>query len=121
MDNINTLAVGRKIRKVRELKGYSQENMANALGISTANYSKIERGEVKLSLDTLGSIIKVLEVNLETLMNFDELQIFNNCKDSNCGCHGTNIINPIEKIQELYERILKSKDEEIALLKSKLK
>ena len=40
--------LGQKIRMVRELKGFSQEYMAHALGLSQRGYSKLERDETKL-------------------------------------------------------------------------
>ncbi|MCH8551459.1 MAG: helix-turn-helix domain-containing protein [Natronospirillum sp.] len=43
------LTVGANLRLVRQLLGYSQEDMANALGISTSHFLSIERGDVTYS------------------------------------------------------------------------
>ena len=58
----NTLAY--RIRKLRESKDYSQENMAGELNISTSAYSKIERGVTDPSIGRLTQIAKILEVDI---------------------------------------------------------
>ncbi|MCK6649034.1 MAG: helix-turn-helix transcriptional regulator [Bacteroidia bacterium] len=114
--------LGLKIKKVRELKGYSQEYISTQLGITQNSYSKIERGETKLNVNKLMDICKILEIDINTLLNFDEKMIFNNCTQSgNFGENNTFVFNTIDKIQELYEKIIQSKDEEIARLNSMLK
>ncbi len=70
--------VGHKIRKVRELRSLTQEKMANELGMTTSGYSRIERGEVKLSIDRLERIADVLGVQPIDLTNFDETIFFTN-------------------------------------------
>ena len=51
--------------------------MAQNLSMTTAGYSKIERGETDLSVNRLADIAKILEVDISTIWNFDEKQIFN--------------------------------------------
>ncbi len=41
------MEIGTKIRKIRELKGFSQENIAHDLEMSITGYGKIERNEAK--------------------------------------------------------------------------
>ena len=53
-----------RIRKLRESKDYSQENMAGELGISTSAYSKIERGVTDPSVGRVAEIAKILEVDM---------------------------------------------------------
>ena len=53
-----------RIRKLRESKDYSQENMAGELNISTSAYSKIERGVTDPSIGRLTAIAKILEVDI---------------------------------------------------------
>lgn len=109
--------IGPKIRKIREIKGYSQEYIASKMSITQNSYSKLERGETNLSIDRLMEICSVLEIELSTLMNFDEKMVFNNCtQNGNFGENNTFVFNAVEKIQELYERIIKAKNEEIETL-----
>lgn len=46
-------ALAIKIKKIRELKGYSQDYVANKLAISQRAYSKIESGETRLHWDRM--------------------------------------------------------------------
>ena len=114
--------IGPKIRKIREIKGYSQEYIASKMSIKQNSYSKLESGETNLSIDRLMEICSVLEIELSTLMNFDEKMVFNNCtQNGNFGENNTFVFNAVEKIQELYERIIKAKNEEIETLNKLLK
>lgn len=54
--------IGKRIRKIRESKDYSQQNVADALEITTSSYSKIERGETEASASKLVKIAEILEV-----------------------------------------------------------
>jgi len=53
-----------KIREVRTLKGFSQEYIANKMGVSQKAYSKIERGQTKLGIIALTKISDILELSL---------------------------------------------------------
>jgi transcriptional regulator with XRE-family HTH domain len=65
------------IKKFRELKGITREQLASDLGMSTSGYSKIERGEVDLSISKIQKISEVLGVEISEILNFDATQIFN--------------------------------------------
>lgn len=46
-ENLATdLQVGQKIKKIRELRNYTQEYMAEQLGMSQTGYGNIERDEI---------------------------------------------------------------------------
>ena len=47
------IRVGRAIRARREASGLSQERFADAIDMHRADYSKVERGERNLTLQTL--------------------------------------------------------------------
>ncbi len=57
-----TLHIGRKISKIRELKGMKQETLASELGISQQAVSKIEQS-ADVEEDALIKIAKVLGIN----------------------------------------------------------
>ncbi len=67
--------VGQKIKKIRELRNYTQNYMAQQLEISSAGYSKIETDTVKLTLDRLEKIAEILEVKTGYLLDFVEKTI----------------------------------------------
>ena len=125
MEKVLLMHIGDKIRKLRELRGYSQTNMADELGMVQTNYSKIERGEAKnLTVGQLEKIARVLEVHAATILSFDDKQIFNSTFNNQSGNQGDNIVwikNSFEKAKEQYEARIKDKDEEIAFLREMLK
>ncbi|MDB5024206.1 MAG: transcriptional regulator [Mucilaginibacter sp.] len=114
--------IGRKISRIRELRGIKQEAFATELGISQQTVSRIEQSE-EIEEDVLEKIAKVLGVSVEAVKNFTEdavFNYFNNFHDSSSGDfrhHCT--FNPIDKVVELYERLLASEREKIELLKGK--
>lgn len=65
------------IKKFRELKNISRQQMASELELSLSGYSKLERGEIDVSLSRITQIAKLLGVELSQLLNFDSSQIFN--------------------------------------------
>jgi transcriptional regulator with XRE-family HTH domain len=56
------------IKKRRNSKGYSQEYMAEKIGIATVNYGKIERGTTQMTINKLTSIATILEVDAIALL-----------------------------------------------------
>jgi transcriptional regulator with XRE-family HTH domain len=76
---------GEKVRKIREIKGYSQDYMAAKLGITQPSYARIERGETKLNTDRLEEIAKLLEVKPEDILNYDSSIVFHHVNNSQIG------------------------------------
>ncbi len=72
---METLNVGNKIKKLRELRNFTQDYMAEALQMSQAGYGKIERDETDISLSRLQQITEVLKVGLNDLIGFDEKMV----------------------------------------------
>lgn len=64
---LNPKIILKNIRFERLRKGYSQEVMAEMLGISQNAYSKMERGKTKLSISRLQNITHILGVSVEHL------------------------------------------------------
>ena len=65
-----------KIRAFRTIKNYSQDNLAQMLGISLTAYAKLERGETEMSYTRLEQIAKAMEVRVVDLLNFGEQGYF---------------------------------------------
>ena len=61
--------IARNIRQIRELKNFTQEYMANELGLTQPAYVKIEQGLTVLKIDRLQKIADILEVDISTLLN----------------------------------------------------
>lgn len=104
-----------KIKQLRELKNFTQEYMAQQLGLSTRAYSKIETGETQLTVNRLNEISHILGITPVEVLGFDDKQVFNNCKQE--GNIGINHINISEKLIYQYEETIKSLKEQIEIMK----
>jgi len=117
-----TADVVRKIILLRSKKGYTYENMANELFITTAAYRKIETGETKLSMERLFKIAEILQESVSSLIETTEENVINQTNNENS--IGNQYLKKIENFyqdnKEVYDKLLKSKDEQIELLKGLL-
>lgn len=126
--------IGRKIGRIRELRGMKQETLAEKLGISQQAVSKIEQSKT-IEDDKLEQIAKVLGVTKEGIENFSEdtvLNIISNTFTSNDSStiNAINVqpnFNPLDKVLELYEekeklyeRLLKAEKDKIEYLEKLL-
>ena len=59
---------GKRIKNLREKKGYTQESFAKEIGISHRTYSGIESGAHSTSIETLVEIAQVLETSLDYII-----------------------------------------------------
>lgn len=113
-----------KIRALREIKQWSQEEMAEKLHMSLNGYAKIERGETKLTLDKLEQIANLFNMDaLEFMQNANKGVYFmmNETVDNNTVYYGVqeSPIIELEKLKlalQLKDNIISHKEE---LLKTK--
>lgn len=68
MYKIDYKAMGKRIRKRRLEKGFTQAELAEMVEVGESHIGGIERGENICSLDVLASIAEVLELNLDVLV-----------------------------------------------------
>lgn len=61
--------IGNTIRKTRDLKGLSQENLATSLGITQPSYARLEKDDDRISIIRLQQIAVVLETTVAELIN----------------------------------------------------
>ena len=67
--NIDNNAIGSQIKTARKNKNYTQENLAEHLGVSITYVSKIERGDTRINLETLVKICNYLDVSPAYILN----------------------------------------------------
>jgi transcriptional regulator with XRE-family HTH domain len=60
-------AVAQRIRAFRKLKGYTQNELADEIGVSIAVLGSIERGTRRADLKILQKISDVLKIEVEEL------------------------------------------------------
>jgi transcriptional regulator with XRE-family HTH domain len=111
------MKVGESIKKLRELKNFTQQHMATELDLSVSGYGKIERDETDVSLNKLERLAEVLGVDLNTILSFDQRSIFN--FNQNQTANGI-VQNQYNVHNELVERLIAKYEEENQYLKSLL-
>lgn len=106
--------IGRNISRIRELKDMKQEALAQALGTSQQTVSAIENSET-IDDEKLKEVAIALGISVEAIKNFSEEAVFNyfnNFYDNSQGTvgnhHGSHhcTFNPLDKVVELYERLV---------------
>lgn len=113
-----------KIRTLREIKNWSQEEMANRLAMSKSGYAKLERGESKLHINRLEQIAKIFNIDVMELINTNHvgsvLSLFSGDNSSQSIYYGSEMLQAeIEKqnlIIEHQKEMLKQKEREIDIL-----
>ena len=71
MGLVDYRSIGQRIRKYRQLNGYSQEALAEKVNISTTHMSHIETATTKLSLPVLTDIAEALCIPVGSLIEKD--------------------------------------------------
>ncbi|MNK70978.1 helix-turn-helix protein [compost metagenome] len=123
--------LGRKISRIRELRGMKQDALAAELGISQQAVSKLEQSE-EIEESTLEKVAKVLGLTTASIKNFSEEAVFNiigntvTNHDNGALFNYQPSFNPLDKLiqaleanKELYERLLASEREKVEILKGK--
>ncbi len=115
--------IGEKIRKIRTLKGFSQDYMSEKLKISQPAYSDIENSKTKIGVAVLEQIASIFEIETNDILNFDENQVFNNTFNENSKgfFNVKKVVNEsFENERQSYKDQIKSQKEEIDYLRKKL-
>ena len=114
-------------KRIRDMQEIKQETLAAELNMTQQAFSKLEQKE-QIEDEMLDKIAKILHVSTEALKTMSEeatINYFNTFTNSenehffSQNCQYT--FNPIDKIVELYERLVKAEQEKVALLEEQLK
>ena len=111
---------GRNIKRFREMLGIKQDALAYELG-EDWNQKKISLMEQKETIETsiLQQVSTILKIPVEAIQNFDEEQAVNiisntfNDQSNGYNYYPTFAFNPLDKMVELYERMLKQQQDMI--------
>jgi transcriptional regulator with XRE-family HTH domain len=119
--------IGRNISRIRELREMKQEALAIALGVSQQTVSNIENSET-IEDEKLLEVAKALGVTTEAIKNFSEEAVINyfanfyDNSSNNGAIHASNCtFNPLDKVVELYERLVQAEKEKVEYLEKLLK
>ena len=132
-EKTNFTHIGRKISRIRELRGMKQEALATELGISQQAISKLEQSE-QVEDSTLEKVAKVLNISIDAIKNFSDDAIanyfntFNKEVSHSFNAYHDCSFNPLDKLmqaleanKDLYERLLASEREKVEILKGHMK
>jgi transcriptional regulator with XRE-family HTH domain len=81
------MPVHEKIKFIRQLKGWSQDEVAEKLAMSANGYGNIERGETDVNLSRLEQIAAVFGIELSDLIALNEKNVFYLAGTHNTGQH----------------------------------
>ena len=97
------MKVNDKVRMMRELRSWSQEEMAHRLGMSTNGYAKLERGETRLNIPKLEQIAEVFDIDLNELVAVNERSVI--CLISENSQHSSNFYGASQEMTAEIERL----------------
>ncbi len=107
--------IAKKIKEYRQIKGYTQAELAEKIDISTKQISRIEIGDFYPSLNTFFKIIEVLDIDINDF-------VIPSPKDKNK--MKTKLIqiiyNASEEELSFYDRLIAFACDEVAELKKNL-
>lgn len=112
--------IGDKIRKTREAKGFSQEYVADKLGISQPAYNKVESGSTRPNPKRIAQLAEILDTDPEEWLQGEEgysITINHNRNDKDGTFYSVQVM---EYNHELTLELIKAKDSEIHTLKEVL-
>ncbi|MCM0666083.1 MULTISPECIES: helix-turn-helix domain-containing protein [Flavobacterium] len=119
--------IGRNISRIRELRGMKQEALAQAIGTNQQAISGIEGSET-IDDSKLSKIAEALGVTVEAIESFSEENVFNyfntfndSVSNSNFGHNNICNFNPLDKVVELYERLVQAEKDKVEYLEKLLK
>ena len=107
-----------KTKIMREMNQWTQEEVAEKLGMSTTGYAKIERGQTNVSVEKLKQIAQVFNLNVAQLLDDDERFVICSIGDNHSNYNnyfGTNEKLSLEN--EKLKQLLSAKESEIEALK----
>ncbi len=65
--------LGKHLRKIRKLKGFTQETVFLESGVSRSHIAMIEAGKRDVSISALFKISRALKVDLKEIFSFDNI------------------------------------------------
>jgi transcriptional regulator with XRE-family HTH domain len=99
-------SIGLKIKQMRELRGFSQENMSSELGITQPSYARLEKEDNRITITRLIQISKILDTTVSELINEKAAKIINQQNSESPNAYVDVVINADkEHINSLKEEI----------------
>ena len=113
---------GQKLRLLREFRNYSQEYIAEKLGITQHAYSRIENNQTKLTAERLEKLAVILNIPPLELLS-DKEPVIHFAEPASVPVQPAKEDHwkeMIESTRQLYGQVICSKDEKIAFLENEI-
>ncbi len=114
---------GANVRRWREWRNVNQDVLAEQIGVSQTTLSAYEKKD-KLEEEILEKIAQALDIPVEAITEMEEgasINIVANTFDNQSSAvNWCPTFNPIDKIVELYEQLLKSEREKVVMMQEVL-
>jgi transcriptional regulator with XRE-family HTH domain len=104
------------IKTIRETKNYSEEYMADKMGISQSTYNRKENGDGDFTLTELIKMADVLEVSVSKIIDMDLAKVINQYHNQDQAA-GYIIENQTIMSDEGYKAALAQYEKEVEYLK----
>ncbi|MEZ4931417.1 MAG: helix-turn-helix transcriptional regulator [Saprospiraceae bacterium] len=118
------IRIAHNIKKMREVRGYDQQYMADQLGIKQNTYSRIEKGESALTEERIEQLAKALQTTTEAIRSSDvEKMVFSfNHHNQQGNTFGyVNIYNAADEIVKAFNAFTQPINEELKQMKEEMK
>lgn len=106
-----------KIRVMREINQWSQEDMAEKLDMSPTGYAKIEHGKTNLTLDKLKQIAQIFNIDVVELITKNDRSFFFSICDNTNNTTYIGVDQVLAMENEKLKLLLEAKENEILALK----
>ncbi len=112
---------GTKIKRIREMLGKTQEEIAEKLNLTAQAYGRMERGETSINTERLEKIAGALGVSVDEILRFDGSKFLisgnsNNGEASENGVQFNLNIYESDKALDVLKETISNQQEEIKYL-----
>jgi transcriptional regulator with XRE-family HTH domain len=112
---------GTKIKRIREMLGKTQEEIAEKLNLTAQAYGRMERGETSINTERLEKIAGALSVSVDEILRFDGSKFLisgnsNNGEANESALQFNLNIYESDKALEVLKETIRNQQEEIKYL-----
>ncbi|MFN0204488.1 MAG: helix-turn-helix domain-containing protein [Bacteroidia bacterium] len=107
------LKIGSKVKKLRELKNFTQSYLADYLSITQSTYSRYEKDELHFTKEMLQKLSQIFGLSVEAMQYFEEEKLFLYL-ESICNCARYQTARE-QQLTEAFIKELQCENEELRL------
>lgn len=112
---MDTKSIGLKIKLLRELRGFSQEELASRVDLSYQQIQKYEYGESKITIERLSAVARALDCTIFELLTLDYYRLKDSVGEYKPGKDLFKLTKEEEEVVKAFRRIKREKLKQSAL------